>query len=181
MKIIVGLGNPDKKYQTTRHNLGWLALDQLAQRLGLTWQTDKKFKSEIIKTTDLFLVKPLTYMNNSGEAVLAIADYYDLLERDEEGKIKTDTDLSEQLVVIHDELDIALGKYKISINSSSAGHRGVQSIIDQLKTKNFLRVRLGIKTDDLEQIPSDKFVLQKMSKEELALLGKILPEVLANF
>lgn len=181
MKIIVGLGNPDKKYKTTRHNLGFIALDKIAKQENLEWQYDKKFKADIIKTTDKFLVKPTTYMNNSGESVLSILDYYELLERNEEGKIIPNADLQDSLIVIHDELDIDLGKYKFSVNSSSAGHRGVQNIIDLIKTQNFTRVRIGIKTDKLEKMPSDKFVLKKMPKAELKIIDDLLSEILVNF
>ena len=181
MKIIVGLGNPGKKYQTTRHNLGFRVVEQLAKSQNLDWQVNKKWQAEIARGADWLLVKPLTYMNNSGQTVKKILDYYDLLAKDEEGKIQADSDLKDQLTVIHDELDVDLGKYKISVGSSSAGHHGVQSIIEAIKSQNFTRARLGIKTPELEKIPSDKFVLQKLSAEETTAIEKILPAVLANF
>ena len=181
MKIIVGLGNPGKKYEKTRHNLGFAIIDQLAVREQSAWQENKKLNAEIAKTPNFFLVKPLTYMNKSGEAVRKILNYYEMLNTDDQGEIIADTDLSENLVVIHDELDLALGKYKISVNSSSAGHRGVQSIIDYLKTQNFTRLRAGIATDKLEQVPSDVFVLKKFNKEEQKIISDLLPQLLGNF
>ena len=181
MKIIIGLGNPGKKYDKTRHNLGFAVLDELAKRAKENWQANKKFKAEIIKTPDFFLVKPLTYMNNSGETARAILDYYELLDSDEEGEIKANSNLSETLIVIHDELDLALGQYKFSVNSSSAGHRGVQSIIAHLKTQNFARLRVGIATDKLAKMPSDVFVLKKFSREERVIIKDLMPTLLANF
>lgn len=182
MKIIVGLGNPEKKYELTRHNSGWLAVDALARELGLKWEVNKKFNSEIVQYGPLdkggggdciLLVKPLTYMNLSGEAVQKILNFYKIqyYPLDKGGK----GDLSDTLIVIHDDLDIPLGKFKISVDSRSAGHNGVQSIIGSLGTKNFKRIRIGIKTDELLRIPADKFVLQKFKKNELKIINSLLP------
>ena len=120
-------------------------------------------------------------MNNSGEAVRAILDYYDLLTVNEAGEATANSDLSETLTIIHDELDLPLGKYKISINSSAAGHRGVQSIIDHLQTQNFTRLRIGIATDKLDKIPSDVFVLKKFNRDEQKTVDNLIPQLLANF
>ena len=97
------------------------------------------------------------------------------------GILKTaNVDLSEILTVIHDDLDIELGKYKISIDSRSAGHRGVESIIDYLKTKNFKRIRIGICSPMLEKIPADKFVLQKFSDEEKAIIHPLISKIVGE-
>lgn len=195
MKIIVGLGNPGEKYKNTRHNAGFMAIDVLAKQLGLTWQENKKFNSAIAKfplqkggdgglTAPLIrgdggviLIKPLTYMNNSGQTVQAILSYYKLLPK-KLGIIKQkDSDLSDTLTVIHDDIDIELGKYKVSLDSRSAGHNGVQSIIDYLKTKNFKRVRIGVKTEMINKIPADKFVLQNFNEEELNIVKKLIGEI----
>ncbi len=172
MQIIIGLGNPGKQYENTRHNVGFMAVDALALELGLKWENNKKFKAEIAKNENVILAKPQTFMNNSGQAVAAVLSYYKLLPK-KLGLLKTalpaqagNADFSEILTVIHDDLDIELGNYKISVDSRSAGHQGVQSIIDQLKTKNFKRIRLGIRTPALEKIPADKFVLQRFSGRE---------------
>jgi len=164
MKIIIGLGNPGKQYDNTRHNLGFMVLDALAKELDLKWQANKKFQSEVAKGVDQILVKPQTFMNNSGQAVAAILSYYKLTPAD--------------LTVIHDDLDIELGKYKTSIDSRSAGHRGVESIIDHLKTKDFKRIRIGIKTPVLEKIPVDKFVMQKFNKVEKKIINPIITKVI---
>lgn len=172
MKIIVGLGNPGEQYKNTRHNVGWLALDYLLR--DVKWREDKKFQSLIYQDDDFLFVKPLTFMNNSGQAVQKILNYYKLLPKNLGIINKKDADLNEALTVIHDELDLNFGDYRIATDSSSAGHRGVQSIIDHLKTKKFTRIRIGIKNELLRtHIPSDKFVLQPFSGEERQKLKEI--------
>jgi PTH1 family peptidyl-tRNA hydrolase len=171
MKIIVGLGNPDSKYQGARHNTGFMAVEQLAGELNLTWNFDKSFNAWLAKSADYYLVKPATYMNNSGEAVQKILSYYKLTPAD--------------LIVIHDDLDIALGAYKIVTGGSSGGHYGVQSIIEHLKTPNFTRVRLGIATPILDKARKSifpgavgRFVLKRFPKDELPLLNETIAKVL---
>lgn len=177
MKIIVGLGNPELKYNKTRHNAGFMALDALAEEFSLPWENNKKFSSIIAKGENFLLAKPQTFMNNSGRAVTAIMAYYKLLPK-KLGFIKTaQADLADSLTVIHDDLDILLGQYKISVDSRSAGHNGVQSIIDMLKTKNFRRLRIGIRTPALEKIPAEKFVMQKFNDQELQIIKNLLPEI----
>ena len=173
MKIIVGLGNPDKKYENTRHNVGWLAVDQLAASAGLTWRAQKNFNALIAKGDDCLLVKPLTYMNQSGASVQKILNYYQLTPDD--------------LTVIHDDLDIALGSYKYSRNSSSAGHYGVQSIINVLGTANFNRLRLGLATAELQRRRKSiwpnavgRWVLKKFPAPEKPLIDTAIEEALKN-
>ena len=178
MNIVVSLGNPGQKYKNNRHNYGWLVMDALAEKLGLDWQENKKLKSLIAKDGDTIYVKPLTYMNNSGQAVEAVMNYYKLLPRKMMMKVKN-SDLSEVLTVIHDDLDIDFGEYKESIDSRSAGQRGVQSIIDHLKTKNFKRIRLGIKSDSKpEQMPAKAYVLQDFHEKEMEEVGRVVEKVL---
>jgi peptidyl-tRNA hydrolase len=166
MKIIVGLGNPGQEYENTRHNAGFMLVDKLAHDAGAVWKFNKRFKADIAESRGVFFVKPQTFMNESGIAVAAVLSYYKLLPRTL-GILKAKgADLSQILTVAHDDLDIEFGKYKISIDSRSAGHRGVQSIINHLKTKNFQRIRLGIKPEEKNRIPADKFVLMKFSAEE---------------
>ncbi len=175
-KIIVGLGNPGEQYKYTRHNFGFLAIDELARLLGLSWHKHKKFKAKITKDKDVILIKPLTFINKSGEVLEAILSYYKLLPKKLGLIKKRGCDLSQFLTVIHDDLDINFGKYKISINSRSAGHKGVQSIINHLKTKNFYRVRFGIKPPLDNKIPIEKFVLQKFNKEELKIVNQVIAD-----
>lgn len=179
MHIILGLGNPGPTYEKTRHNLGFMILDELAQMKGLSWKKDNSSNSLVAEGIGYLLVKPQTYMNNSGKTAATLLRYYKLVPKGIFG-LKKDSDLSSILTVIHDELDLPLGVYKMSVNSSSAGHNGVQSIIDHLKTKNFSRVRVGINTEARKQIPGDKFVLQSFSKQEMETIKKLIPKIISN-
>lgn len=176
MRIIVALGNPGSQHQHNRHNYGWLVLD----KLGLDWSENKKLKSLIAKEEDTVYVKPLTYMNNSGEAAAAVMNYYKLMPKKMMMKVKN-ADLSGVLTVIHDDLDIDFGTWKESIDSRSAGQRGVQSIIDKLKTKNFKRIRLGIKSDKKpKQMPAKAYVLQDFSGGEMRVVERVVEEVISE-
>jgi len=179
MKIIVGLGNPGEQYKNTRHNIGWLALDNL---LGeVTWAESKKFNALIYEAGEFLYVKPLTLMNESGRSVQKILNYYKLLPKNFGLLKKKDTDLKDLLIVIHDDLDINFGETKIATDSGSAGHRGVASIINYLKTQKFTRLRLGIKNDLLRvHIPPDKFVLTSFSATEKARLKEIFSQINLN-
>lgn len=180
MKIIIGLGNPSKKYDYTRHNVGFMVINTIGKQQNLIFQFNKKFNSEIIKNQNSIFIKPQTFMNNSGQSAKTIMSYYKLLPK-KLGLIKQkNADLSSILTVIHDDIDIDLGKYKISINSSSAGHNGVQSIINHLKTKNFKRIRIGVKTEMIKKIPIEKFVLQEFNKKEIKIINNLIPTILVN-
>lgn len=131
MYLIVGLGNPGDKFTNTRHNLGFEVTDELLRKLNLPdFNGDKKFKANISEGIDIILLKPNTFMNLSGMAVSSVAQYF---------KIKP-----ENIIVIHDELDLPLGHIKIRVGGSDAGHHGIESIIKALGTEKFVRVRLGI-------------------------------------
>jgi peptidyl-tRNA hydrolase, PTH1 family len=181
MKIIAGLGNPGEKYKNTRHNVGFMAIDFLVKEKNLAWQFNKKFNLEIAKDIDAFYVKPMSYMNNSGIPIKAIMSYYKLIPAQNIissfFKSKKNTDLSNILTVIHDDLDIESGKIKESLDSRSGGHKGVQSIIDNLKTKNFKRLRIGIKTEKQLKIPVEKYVLQKFNEQEEKDIEKIIKNI----
>lgn len=172
MQIIIGLGNPGKKYELTRHNVGFMAVNDLARQLGLKWKTNKKLNAEFAKGEGVTLVKPLTYMNNSGQAVKSILKYY---------KIPKKNELDEILTVIHDDIDISLGKYKFSIDSRSAGHKGVESIINNLKTKNFKRIRIGIRHPENSVILTEKFVLENFSEEEIKIITNTIKSITNKF
>lgn len=175
MQIIIGLGNPEEKYALTRHNAGWLALDRLLGMDG--WRLEKKFQALIKEVGGDLYLKPLTYMNKSGESAQACLSYYHLLEKQFGWRLKKNQDLTQTLFVIQDDLDLNLGAWKISTNSRSGGNKGIQSIIDHLKTQRFTRLRLGIKTEALHQLlPTDKFVLQKFSPQEITLLNQAMDE-----
>lgn len=173
MQIIVGLGNPGDKYASTRHNTGFLALDHFVG--AEDWRTEKKFNALIKESGGIIYLKPLTFMNNSGESVYQVLRYYQLLTRQFGCLLKKDQDLRQALFVIHDDLDLKLGDWKISDDSRSGGNKGIQSIIDRLKTQRFTRLRLGIKTEALHHpLPADKFVLQRFDPEELSVLKSSL-------
>jgi len=176
MKIVVGLGNPGEQYHNTRHNIGWLALDSL---LGeVKWQESKKFNALIHENGEYIYVKPQTFMNNSGQAVQKILNYYKLLPKNFGILNKKDANLANTLIVIQDDLDLNFGDYKIATDSTSAGHRGVQSIITYLKTKKFTRIRLGIKNELLRtHIPPEKFVVQPFSQAEKNQLPDIFAKI----
>lgn len=181
MKIIVGLGNPGEKYKKTRHNSGFMAVNALAKKLNLPWEKSKKHNVEIAGTgtTNLWLIKPQTFMNNSGKAIRSFMSFYQLLPKFA-GFVTKDGDLSDILTIIHDDIDIELGKYKISTDSRSAGHNGVQSIINHLKTKNFKRIRIGVRTELLNKMPADKFVLQNFKEEELKTINNLISEIVSD-
>jgi peptidyl-tRNA hydrolase, PTH1 family len=155
MYIIVGLGNPGEKYSATRHNFGFRVLDLLVG--SNSWE--KKYDSEFIKLDDIVLAKPQLFMNKSGEAIAQITKFYP----------------DSQLIVIHDELDLSLGSIKIQKNVSAAGHNGVQSIIDALGTKDFIRIRLGIDNPQTRgEMPGDAYVLQKFTDDEENIVNEVL-------
>ena len=167
MKLIIGLGNPGEEYKKTRHNAGFLAVNKIADNFQFPVSSfQSKFNAEIsqgiIDDEKIILAKPQTFMNNSGQAVKAIVDYYKI-------------DL-EDIIVIHDDLDILLGEYKISKNKNSGGHKGVQSIIDYLGTKDFTRIRIGIGTEN-KKTPTEKFVLEGFSEEEMKVVEGVIEEV----
>jgi len=130
MKLVVGLGNPGEKYKNNRHNAGFIIIDELALKWNLPWEYNKKFDAEIARNDKVVLIKPQTFMNDSGEAVSRALQYFGI---DSSG-----------LTVVHDDIDLEALQFKVSCNSSSAGHRGVQNIIDGIGTQDFTRLRVGI-------------------------------------
>ncbi len=151
MFLIVGLGNPGEKYARSRHNFGFLAADYLQKKLGAageSFEKDKKSNSLIYKNRDFLIAKPQTFMNSSGAAVQNIINFYKMKSAD--------------LIVIHDDFDLPLGKLKLAAGGGAAGHHGVESIIKSLGTPNFLRLRLGI-------FGQEKKMLHKMRAEHVVL------------
>ncbi len=160
MKMIVGLGNPGEEYINTRHNIGFTFIDSGLKDLNLNFKFEKKLKCELVKTNlygqEVLFVKPMTYMNLSGEAVKLVKDYY-----------KVD---SSDIIVIHDDLDLPVGKIRIRANGSSGGQKGMKNIIDLLQTEDIKRIRVGIsKGPDIIN-----HVLGKFKKEEQELINEII-------
>ncbi|MFH1405219.1 MAG: aminoacyl-tRNA hydrolase [Patescibacteria group bacterium] len=164
MKIIIGLGNPGNKYENTRHNIGFLVIDELAKKANADLRAKKTLNAQIVETgindKNVILCKPQTFMNNSGQAVYAILE-------------KTSASASD-IIVINDDADLLFGDMRIKKSGSSAGHNGIQSIIEHLGTDNFTRIRLGIGRSSDQQTPLDKWVLQKWTKEEKIKLPEII-------
>jgi PTH1 family peptidyl-tRNA hydrolase len=177
MQIIIGLGNPGPKYANTRHNAGWLALDYIAG--SDNWKKEKKFNALVKEKPGYLYIKPLSFMNESGESAYKAMNFYKLIEKHFLGGTKKEQNLQDCLYVIQDDLDLDLGTWKISQDSRSGGNKGIQSIISQLKTQKFTRLRLGIKTEALRNpLPADKFVLQRFGTNELDLLKQTMTKAI---
>lgn len=151
MKLIVGLGNPGKEYDNTRHNIGFMALDHLLGNVKYSNKFNALYYETMLSGEKYIFVKPLSYMNLSGKVVIDFMHYYKLNIND--------------LLVIQDDLDLDLGKIRIKINSSSGGHNGIKDIISHLKTKEFARIKVGIAHN--RNIDTKDYVLSKLSKSEL--------------
>ncbi len=168
--LIVGLGNPGDEYDSTRHNIGFACLDTFASKNQFEpWMHKKDLKCHIAQATmndsRIILCKPQTFMNLSGEAVQAAAHFY---------KIQL-----ENIIVVHDEVDIEFGQIRLRTGGSSAGHNGVKSVSNQLGSEDYGRVRIGIGPKVPKQIDSADFVLQKFSDKEQVALPKLVREVSA--
>ncbi len=165
MKLIVGLGNPGEKYEATRHNLGFRVVDEMVSN----WKKEDKFKGEIAKEDNIIFLKPLTHMNLSGIAVEKVAKYFKVPVSD--------------IVVIHDELDLPLGKIKVRVGGSAAGHHGVESIINLLGDDKFTRVRIGIgnlrtqrKERDGGRSETERFVLDPFEEAEKPVVKRVIKQ-----
>jgi peptidyl-tRNA hydrolase, PTH1 family len=162
MQLIVGLGNPGKEYETTRHNAGFLALDYIRKEMNQEGVCSaSKFKAEIyelvVDGTKHLMIYPQTYMNKSGEAVREIMDFYKLT--------------SNNILVLQDDVDLPLGVIRFTENSGSAGHNGIKSLILSLGTQEFRRIRIGVESREDKSIPpTESFVLQKFAQDELKQL-----------
>lgn len=166
MKLVVGLGNPGKEYENTRHNIGFELADMFAKKYGCTFKNEKKFDASIfdinIDGEKVIVAKPLTYMNLSGTAVKKIVDFYNIN--------------SEDILILHDDLDMVFGKIKVVNNSSSGGHNGLKSITKAIETRNYVRFKIGICGRD-RSIEAIDCVLGKFSKEQRDILDDIYGKV----
>ncbi|MFH1315550.1 MAG: aminoacyl-tRNA hydrolase [Candidatus Uhrbacteria bacterium] len=164
MFLIVGLGNPGKEYEKTRHNVGWFIIDRLAERLDATWKNKKAWKAQVAESVaeknKVVMIKPETFMNRSGESVARARGFWN----------KTSL---ENIYVIHDDADLKLGDIRIKQGGSSAGHKGIDSITQKLGDNNFYRIRIGIGRPENDKMPLDKFVLGNFSDSEIKQLDQI--------
>lgn len=158
MHLIVGLGNIGDKYQLTRHNIGFLVIDEMTKNLSTSNINKSNFKADVLKSGYNLFVKPKTYMNLSGEAVHAIKEYYNIQ--------------NDEIIVIHDDLDLPFGTVKFKVGGGHGGHNGLRSI-DAHIGKEYIRVRIGIgKPQDKADVSN--YVLSNFSKEELNKLEDII-------
>nr|MBF0222017.1 aminoacyl-tRNA hydrolase [Desulfobulbaceae bacterium] len=164
MHLVVGLGNPGLKYEQTRHNIGFMALDYFADKAGVSF-SDSKWEAKVAKVSigpeQLILTKPETFMNCSGRAVGKICTYYKIV--------------TEKVIVIHDDLDLDLGRIKLVVNRGAGGHNGISSIIQCLGGKNFPRIRAGIgRPDSNSEMPVSSYVLSRFTQAEQEVVDPLL-------
>ena len=156
MKLIVGLGNIGKEYDNTRHNIGFMVLDHYLGNVKFSEKDKALYYKTTINGEQVIFIKPTTFMNNSGLAVRKYVDYYDIDIKD--------------ILVIQDDLDIDFGKSKLKENSSSGGHNGIKSIISCLNSDAFLRLKVGIKNEHINN--TIDFVLSRFNAKELSELNE---------
>ena len=157
MIIIVGLGNPGEQYKNTRHNVGFMAIDEFAEKNNFPqFKLEKKSNSLISEKDNILLVKPQTFMNNSGQAVATIRQNRNV----------------KNLIVIHDDIDLPLGKIKIVKERGSAGHKGVESIIKSIGNNELIRIRIGIAPQN--EVRAKEIVLKNFSPEEQEIINQTI-------
>lgn len=175
MKLLVGLGNPGPEYETTRHNAGFLVLDMLSDQCNITWGSERsKFRGDVgrgqVLGESCILLKPMTYMNRSGDAVARIMQFYKIPVAD--------------LAVFYDDVDVPQGKVRARAGGSSGGHKGVQSIIDCIGDDTFYRIKLGLgrpaqDADRPVNIDTSDWVLSQFTDDELKMLDEVMfPEAM---
>lgn len=163
MKLIAGLGNPDDKYKFTRHNAGFMALDYLAYKYDFAFKFESKFNAQVAKINhegeSVLMVKPMTYMNLSGNAIQPLMNFYKIEPKD--------------ILVVYDDIDMPLGGMRFRAKGSAGGHNGIKSIINVLGGNNtFDRLKIGIGPQP--PIPAEAFVLQNFSQEQLGEIKEVL-------
>jgi PTH1 family peptidyl-tRNA hydrolase len=179
MKLITGLGNPGDKYSNTRHNAGFLFVDRLREEflyekgLNVTeWRMEDTFQSEIAflkKGSRIIAIfqKPQTFMNKSGEAVAKLVKKFEI-------------DTSKDFILVHDDLDIPLGNFKIQEGKSPKGHNGVSSVEDRVGGVDFKRVRIGIENREVKNIPGEEYVIMNFLKEERETVDEVITEAVKS-
>ncbi|MBC7326778.1 aminoacyl-tRNA hydrolase [bacterium] len=157
MKLVVGLGNPGRLYQRTRHNAGFMLLSRLARRKGLRFNR-KRCRSRIAEGEGIILAKPYTYVNLSGKAVKCLLEQYDISPQ--------------EMLVICDDVALPLGRIRIRRKGSDGGHNGLRSIINEIGTQDFPRLRIGIGNEGIRDLV--EFVLSEFNEDEMKILDKVL-------
>lgn len=166
VKMIVGLGNPGSKYNDTKHNIGFMAIDRIVKNLDVNFTEDKNFKAEIgsdfINGEKIYFIKPTTFMNNSGIAVKALLTYYNISIKD--------------MIIIYDDLDMEVGKIRFRQKGSAGGHNGIKSIIAHLGTQEFDRIKVGIGRPN-GRMTVINHVLGKFYKNDEIMISNTLDKV----
>lgn len=163
MKLIVGLGNPGSEYTKTRHNTGFVVVERLAIVKEAGWQKQEKFGAEVARAGEVLLVKPQTFMNASGKTVSKLANFYKIA--------------AEDIYIVHDDLDLRMGDYKIQEGVGPKVHNGVESVERELGLKNFWRVRVGIDNRGEIRIAGEDYVLANFSTEEEEKLKEVVEKI----
>lgn len=163
-QLVVGLGNPEPKYEQTRHNIGFEVIDALARRAGVSWSENRRFQALFgegrgPRGSKLRLLKPLTYMNRSGQAIRAAIDWYKLPP--------------ESVLVVYDDMDLPIGRLRLRLSGSAGGHNGMKSAIAHLGTQDFPRLRIGIGKSG-EEKDTVSHVLGKFSPQEAPVVSEVL-------
>lgn len=163
MKVIVGLGNPGPKYKQTRHNVGFMVIDYLVDKYNAIRESNRQSVAFPIPSLDCYLVKPLTFMNNSGLAVREIVNYKNIDVED--------------ILVVYDDMSLPSGKLRFRQKGSAGGHNGIKSIINHLHTSQINRLKVGIGGDNLTRDVHVSHVLGKLSKKEISLLNDSMADI----
>ena len=169
MKLIFALGNPEPKYNGTRHNIGFFVADQIAKQINATWQPKTKFKALIAEGESFIIAKPTTYYNLVGESARAIADFYKIAPED--------------ILVIHDDISLPFGTVRTRVGGSGAGNNGIKSIIQHIG-HNTARIRIGTWNELADHIDSADFVLSKFTRaEQIAIIASVptVNDIVAQF
>ena len=166
MWLIAGLGNPGSRYEKTRHNVGFLAVEACIRRQPLDCKEKEDYKicKGSLGDEKIILLEPLTFMNRSGEAVRRIMQKSNISP--------------EQLIVIHDDLDLETGSLKIRKKGSSGGHKGIESIIQHIGTQEFIRIKIGIGRDPF--VPTEKYVLSKFRKDDIQVIREAVEKAVES-
>lgn len=164
MMLVVGLGNPGEEYKNTRHNVGYMVIDKLSKDLGLDLSEKGKFNAKVAKGEGVVLVKPLSYMNKSGEVVSRLVNFYKVL--------------LDEVFVVFDDLDLRLGNFKLQKSKGPGDHNGLLSVERQLGDDDFWRLRVGIDNRVNREVEGKDYVLDRFRKEERKKIDKVIEEVI---
>ena len=163
MYLVAGLGNPGDKYKNTRHNIGFLVIDEITKKLQITNINNQNFKAAVLKNSSTLYVKPQTFMNESGSSIINIVEYYNIPNED--------------IIVVHDDLDLPFGTVRYKIGGGAGGHNGLRSLDNHIG-KDYIRVRVGI-GKPASKSDVTNYVLNNFSKQELELLySTIMPHIM---